>query len=298
LAGFILINSAAYTPHDIFKTLFKGGVSSSHHPSSLSSLLLYLVELPSVVSLPVLILAAGGSYSLIKQFSKSHLHPRLFSPLTIICLSLSFNVLLTLFRLDHFPRHLLPFIPWISIFAAWGLHKVSDKLAEKKLSPYLAILPIFVYLALFVYDGERVFIEEPRNEAARWILKNVAQGTPIYWRTPDHLNGYPYVHFPTQGRPPVLVIQMDRANHYLSGMGLRNSYPRDYRSIFNAESQVRIEGLQAVFKGTSEYREVARFKEGYFMPEYVLVDKLIGNRSRNYVAEIVIFLKRNEPVSG
>ncbi len=52
-----------------------------------------------------------------------------------------------------------------------------------------------------------------------------------------------------------------------------------------------MDAIQALFKGTTEYREVARFNEGYFMPEYRISDYVIGNRSRNYVAEVVIFMK-------
>jgi hypothetical protein len=74
-------------------------------------------------------------------------------------------------------------------------------------------------------------------------------------------------------------------------MGLKNSYPKDYRFVFDCPSQESLNINQSLFKGTSEYKEVARFKEGYFMPEYLLVNKLIGDRSRNYVTEIVIFKK-------
>ncbi len=142
-----------------------------------------------------------------------------------------------------------------------------------------------------MFDGERVFVQEPRNRAAAWILENVPKGTEISWRKPGDFPGYEKVYFPTQGRPPVVVIDMHHANHYLSGMGFRDSYPRDAGRIFDAMSQERVDQLQALFKGDTEYREVARFREGYFMPEYVLVDRLIGNRSRNYVAEVVIFQK-------
>jgi hypothetical protein len=75
-------------------------------------------------------------------------------------------------------------------------------------------------------------------------------------------------------------------------MGLKNSYPTDLRYIFDGESSDVVDAFQSLFKGTSEYQEVARFKEGYFMPEYVLVNRLVGDRSRNYVTEIVIFKKR------
>jgi hypothetical protein len=108
------------------------------------------------------------------------------------------------------------------------------------------------------------------------------------------LEGYQHVTFPNAGRPSVIVSEMMSANHYLSGIGFKNSYPKDYRNIFDSESQARIESLQALFKGTTEYQEVARFREGYFMPEYIMSDHLIGNHSRNYVSEIIIFLKEDE----
>jgi hypothetical protein len=77
-------------------------------------------------------------------------------------------------------------------------------------------------------------------------------------------------------------------------MSLRNSYPTDHKKIFASRSSGRIKQLQSIFRGTSEYREAARFVEGYFMPEYRFADALIGNRSRNYVAEIVIFVKGDQ----
>jgi len=106
------------------------------------------------------------------------------------------------------------------------------------------------------------------------------------------MKDYEHVEFPNLGRPPVVVIEMHHANHYLSGMSWKNSFPEDYRFIFASRSQAWVEARQSLFRGTSEYKEVAHFSEGYFMPEYVLTDRLIGNRSRNYVAEIVIFRKR------
>ncbi len=98
------------------------------------------------------------------------------------------------------------------------------------------------------------------------------------------------IGFP-ETRPDVLVMEMLNANHYLSGLGLRNSYPRDYRRIFDSPSQEWIDARQALFKGETEYETVARFEEGYLMPEYRITDAILGNRSRNYVSEVVIMRK-------
>ncbi len=202
---------------------------------------------------------------------------------------MALHAALVVFELDHFSRHLVPFIPWLAVAAAWSLARIADAFARRHIPAAATYLPVFAYLAVFVFDGERVFLQEPRNKAAAWILENVPQGSSLSWRRPGSFPGYESVYFPLGGRPAFVVIDMHHANHYLSGLGLRNSYPRDYRRIFDAVSQERIDALQALFKGETEYREVARFAEGYFMPEYAIVDKLIGNRSRNYVAEVVIF---------
>jgi hypothetical protein len=68
--------------------------------------------------------------------------------------------------------------------------------------------------------------------------------------------------------------------------------PRQKRFVFGGRSQQDVQELQSLFEGGSEYREAARFGEGYVMPEYRLVNRLLGNRSRNYLAEIVIFRKQ------
>jgi len=171
---------------------------------------------------------------------------------------------------------------------------MADAVSSRGISPALVIIPVFVYLAAFVYDGEKVFLEEPRNGAARWLQQNVPSGTAIWWQTHEGIPGYTHVHFPDKGRPPVVVIEMHRANHYLSGMGWINTYPKDHRFIFAGRSQAGVEALQALFRGTSEYKEVVRFSENYFMPEYTVIDRLIGNRSRNYTATIVIFMRTAE----
>jgi hypothetical protein len=180
------------------------------------------------------------------------------------------------------------------MLAAWSLVWLIDELGSRGIKPVLLIIPFFLYLVLFVYDGERLFIKEPRNQAANWILQNIPDGTAISWWGHEWITEYQHVGFPDQGEPPVLVIEMHHANHFLSGMGLKNSYPSDYRFVFLAPTQDRLNAYQALFKGALPYQEVARFSEDYFMPEYRVVDNLIGNRSRNYITELVIFEKAVE----
>ena len=86
-----------------------------------------------------------------------------------------------------------------------------------------------------------------------------------------------------------MLVEMHRANLVLSGMGWKNNMPADYRQTFGKRPKREVEALQALFKGTTEYQEVARFPEHYWMPEFKLVEHLLGNRSRNYLTEVVVF---------
>jgi hypothetical protein len=249
-----------------------------------------------VVSVPVTLLALVGGVFLLRKLLRSSERQRFWQISLFIFLPLLLHGYFSVFSLSNFPRHIIPFIPFMAMSAAWALLRAGTALRARGLHPALVIAPLFIYLGLFVFDGERVFIHEPRNEAARWIQANVKPGTPIYWRGHTNFMGYPSINFHDgQGRPPVLVMEMYRVNPVLSGMSWRDSYPRDWRYIFEATSQRYVDNLQAVFKGESEYREAARFAEGYFMPEYKWTDRLLGNRSRNYVSEIVIFTRPLTP---
>jgi len=287
LAGFVAVNLLSYSPTDLYETLL-GGTTDPWEWSYWANIWLYLIELPSLVSLPILLLALGGIIALARRLFASDATDRRTAILLVVLLPMVLHAGFVAFKLDHFLRHLIPFIPWLAVAAAWSLTRIGDALSRRRIPAAAAYLPVFAYLVAFVFDGERVFIQDPRNEAAAWILENVPQGSSLSWRRPGSFPGYETPQ--TSGRPPdVVVMEMHNANHYLSGMGLKNSYPRDYRRIFDAISQESVDYVQALFKGESEYREVARFDEGYLMPEYVLVNRLIGNRSRNYVAELVIF---------
>jgi hypothetical protein len=287
IAGFVIINFASYSPHDLYRT-FRGGVGDPYVYDRLTGVLLYIMELPSIVSLPVTVLGLLGAIALARRAFKPENRLRLPAIILIAVLPLLVHAYFVAMTIDHFPRHLVPLIPWLAIAASWSLVRMGDWMKPRGIHPAVLVVPVVLYLAAFVYDGERVFISDPRNEAASWIQNNEPPGSTLWWRWTG-IEGYDYVDYPIQGRPSILVIDMKDANHYLRGVRLSRSFPRESRNIFDSYGQEWIDSMQAVFRGTAGYREVARFAEGYFMPEYVVTDRLIGNRSRNYVAEIVVF---------
>lgn len=288
IGAFALVNLFSFGYSDIFK-IFTERSNDPYVWSRWSSVLLYFVEAPSLVSLPILLLGVVGSVFLCKRIISILYRQRFWAIFLAVILPIIIELFVVLVLRKHFLRHLVPFIPWIAMAAAWSLVKIIDGLRRWNVHPALILVPVFLYLALFVFDGERVFIQDPRNKAAQWIYQNVPKGKTYYWRVHPDLPGYKSRNFPTNPNPEVVVQEMQYANHILSGLGLKNSYPRDYRDIFDSDTQENVDATQALFKGTSDYQEVARFKVGYFMPEYVFVDNLLGDRTRNYVSDMVIF---------
>lgn len=288
--GVVLVNADSYTLDNLIRTLH-GGINSATQIIWWSNALLYLAELPSVVSFPVVVLAAVGGFLLGKRLVGEEQLKGRWQVILVVVIPLFLYLLFLLFKLDQFPRHLVFLIPWISMVAGWSLVRAVDALSARGIHYALVVVPVFAYLLLFVYDGERLYIDEPRNAADRWLITNVAPGTEISWWRKNWIPNYKIAAYPDRGNPSVVIMEMYEVNPFLSGYGLKDSYPSDFRTAFGARSESRLRSVQALFKGETEYREVARFKEGYFMPDYWMIDGLIGNRSRNYIAEVVVFAR-------
>ena len=289
LSGFFLVNLGLYSSADLFR-MVAGGMADDYVYDRAFGALLYLIEIPGVASFPVCLLGAVGLGLLARNLWNPARRTRLPLVLVVIVLPLLILLWSLLFKLDHFPRHLLPFLPFLAMAAAYALTCLS---CPRTFAAAAAAL--FAYLLVFVYDGERVFVYEPRNQAASWIQAHAPPGNTLWWRG-HQLRDYPSIEFPRGGQPSYIVIEMHSANHYLSGMNWRDSYPRDKRHIFDAGSLSHedIRQLQGLFRNSSPYSEAARFSEGYFMPEYTWPNRLIGDRSRNYVTEVVIFQKSRD----
>jgi 4-amino-4-deoxy-L-arabinose transferase-like glycosyltransferase len=291
LAGFVIVNLGLFTPLDLLAAV-RSGINDPYQYSRAMALLVYLLESPAIFGLPLLALALAGIVPAIRRLAAGRRDRRLLTTAAVMGMPVLVHAGNVAFNLDVFPRHLLFFIPFAALAAGFALVRAADLLAARSLRPALLVVPVFAWLALFVADGERPFLDEPRNRAYRWLEANVAAGTNVWWYY-HNLRRYPQQRFPAEGRPPYLVVEMIKANHILSGVGLRDSYPRDYRNVFDVLSQEEVDAVQAVFRGQSEYREVARFREGYRMPEYLWSRHWLGDRSRNYVTEIVIFSRQD-----
>ena len=257
----------------------------------LRSAVLFLVEFPSIFSLPLLLLAAAGTWGLLRRVIAADGARRqdalvVFGSVPLVALTF------ILMKLDPFARHWLVMIPWAAIAGGWALARLTARLREHGRSPALILAPVFLWMAAFVVDGERFFIFEPRNDALRWLRGNVPPGTSLNWVGRHTPEGYRSVLWRAEGEPDALVFEMFEANQSLSGVNWRDSHPSDPRQVYAGRSAERVAAIQSLFQGTSGYTMVARFPDAYFMPEYRLSQALLGDRARNYITEVVVFKRR------
>jgi hypothetical protein len=294
----LTISSLGFDTPAAFYRAATTGVNYPFEFDRVRGALLYAVQLPSILSLPLLLLAAGGTWSLLSRVRAAGGVRRrhalvVFGSVPVIGLAF------VLLKLDPFPRHLVFLIPWAALAGGWSLARLMEWSKRNGRSPALVLAPMFLWMAAFVVDGERFFIFEPRNDALRWLRANVPEGSSVNWmgrRTPA---GYRPLRWQVEGEPDVLVIEMFEANNSLSGVNWRNSYPSDPRLVFDGRSAARVAAIQSLFRGTSDYTAVARFPDAYVMPEYRVAMALLGDRARSLITEVVVFERRGtQPAAG
>jgi hypothetical protein len=253
---------------------------------------LYAVELLASAGAPVVILAVLGLGVALRLALTESGRRRTLPVVLLILLPAAIHAATLFGKLDPFPRHLLPFFPWLMLLAAAALVAITDRLQSKRGLLAAIYLVVFGWQTALVIDTERLYITEPRNETMRWIDSNAPKGGSVSWPGYEaelKAKGFKPEKYFDEGKPDVVVAELYSLNHFLSGSGRRESYPTDYRRVFDSLSPPRLVAFQDLYRGKAGYTEAARFEEGYFMPELRLSDRILGNRSRNYLSTVVIY---------
>lgn len=294
IAGLTVFSLGFETPESIYMSITEG-IKYDYEFDRVRGALLYLVQLPSLLAFPLLLAGVAGTWGLVarlRRLGRTRRRHALMVFGSVPLIGLAFVLL----KLDHFPRHLVFVIPWAAIAGGWFLARVTERLPARQTA--LALGAVFVWMFAVVVDSERYFIFDPRNDALRWIRSHVPEVTTMNWMGKPTPRGYRTVRWFVHGEPEILIIEMAEANNSLSGVNWRNSYPTDVREVFDGRSPERVAAIQALFRGTSGYTEVARFSDPYIMPEYRLAMAALGDRSRSYITEVVIFERRGTGIGS
>ena len=131
--------------------------------------------------------------------------------------------------------------------------------------PVLAL--VFGWQAALVVDGERELPHRAaeRRDALDRRPANVAKGASVTWPTFENelaARGFDATKTVDKDQPDFIVAELYLWNHFLSGTGLRESYPKDWRTVFDALSQERLEAFQNVYRGTAGYARGRALRRG------------------------------------
>lgn len=292
VAGFGLVTAFSFTSSDLARSFIGDSLTPPDRLDARDFPRIYGLELLASVGFPVVLLALAGLVLALRALPGCPRRRALDVGLTLV-LPLGVYAATALPRLAPFPRHLLPLFPALFLLAAMAIAAIRADAPRRALAAG-AIL----WSGALVADTERVYLRDPRTAALEWVDAHVPDGSTAWWPAYGlelEACGLSVREFPREGEPDVVVAEAYRVNHALSGTGLRDSRPADQRAVFSGGSAAELQAWQALFDGATSLRESARFREGYRMPEPRIVDRLLGNRSRNYLTEVVIFTR---PRSG
>ena len=130
----------------------------------------------------------------------------------------------------------------------------------------------------------------------RWIdsASNVPRGSSVTWPTFEKelgARGFDAKKTVEKDLPDVIVAELYLWNHFLSGSGLRECLSPGLARRVRRPLAGAPRGPSERVPRHGRLRGGRAVSEGYLMPELRLADRVLGNRSRNYLTEVVIFRK-------
>jgi hypothetical protein len=185
----------------------------------------------------------------------------LCAPGVVVGATLAVHGLLMLAAELHATRFALPLLPALCLLAAGGARDLLERLPGRTPAALLAVA-LVAYSAHNAAMLERVFLHDPRVDAAEWIAAHV--------REPDEAGAFMYY---ARVRGTVELESVDPAElpRYLVTCDLeyeRYLESEDARRIYHPYGgQERLEFFRALLEGRSAHRLVSRIEAPLFGPE-------------------------------
>lgn len=281
VAGFAVCTFLSMSPFDVVKCFVGDSVTPPDLLDPRDFPRLYAIEVLPSFTVPALLLAAAGI-------------PALFRPSrhawfigVAIAIPAVLHIACALPKLAPFPRHLLPLLPALALL--FGAAAVRSKIHG--ITAMIAV----GYLAFATLATERRFDDDPRSHVRAHLRASLPQGATVHWPAYEKElaeDGFSPAAFPAEKVPDVIVAESWRTNHWLSGTGPRDSRPKDYRRVFDGMSAAHLEAWQALYDDPARFSKKVgrRFDVDRPLPEDRMADALLGDRSRTYVGDVLIFV--------
>ncbi len=301
MGSFELINVFSYTPNSFLNTcdMIQSDSFGGVQLNKLINVPVYLLLLLPSLGLPVSLLSIWGIYSLVKvsKWKKSEFNSLLANKYFLVAAPMLVHFYLICRLVVNFTRYLMPVIPLLAVFAAYGLVKLVDKISSPRLFKG-TIAAIIVYQLVQIISLEKATIFDSRKLMGEWMKKNISTNEII---STGHIEGYSHVPsvYTTTNKydADYIVLHSSVYSRYLTGgYGFKDTYPESCKEIFHCwGGDAMRQFIQDLFRDKTDYKELKKFEINFITPEMLLMKYLFGPRVDGYgscTGDTVIFAKR------
>jgi 4-amino-4-deoxy-L-arabinose transferase-like glycosyltransferase len=298
IGSFELINAFSYTPQSYLNTRYKmlSDSFSGVEVNKLVNIPSYLLLLLPSLGLPVFLLSVWGVVKLFGGTERKGLGVRslLSNKYFLVIAPMLLHFYLICRLIVNFTRYLLPVVPLLAVFAAYGLVRLIDGAKSPGLFKGV-VAAIIVYQLVQIASLERAAVFDSRKLMGDWMKKNISTAELISTGPSADYNLVPSAYTTTADfDADYIVLHSCFYSRYLTGgYGFRDSYPSSCNQVFHCwggEPTRRF--IQDLFRGKTDYRLLKKFEISFITPEMLLMKYLFGPRVDgygSYTGDTVIF---------
>lgn len=301
MGSFELINGFSYTPQSYFNTIdmIQSDSFSGVRLNKLINVPVYLLQLLPSLGLPISLLSIWGIFKLAKKYKPKDLKftSLLRNKYFLVVAPMLVHFYLICKLVVNFTRYLIPVIPLLAVFAAYGLIKLVDKASFPKLFKG-TIAAIIIYQLIQIISLEKATIFDSRKLMGEWMEKNISPDEIISTGHIDSFSHVPSIYTTTKTYDAnYIVLHSCGYSRYLTGgYGFKDAYPQSCEEIVHCwGGDEKRQFVQDLFRGKTEYTLLKKFGMNFITPEMLLMKYLFGPRMDgygSYTGDTVIFKKK------
>ncbi len=301
MGSFELINAFSYTPESFFNTRYMMLTDSfaGVEANKLINLPVYTLLLLSSMGLPIFLLSLRGIFSLLKTAKLRNIHFKdiLTNKYVLITAPILLHFYMICRLVVNLTRYLLPLIPLLAMFAAYGLVKLFDRRSFPRVFKGI-VAAIIVYQLLQIVSLEKGAVIDTRKLMGEWMEENISPNKIISTGPLEDYSIVPSIYkTTTKFDANYIALHSSFYSRYLTGVsGFKDTYPKSCDEIFHCRGGEKTrQFIQNLFQGKTNYVLLKKFELNFITPEMLLLKYLFGPRVDgygSYTGDMAIFGKQ------
>ena len=218
----------------------------------------------------------------LKMLSK----PFSFSPALVFTVFVLFEFLV-LWNLDApFVRRINIFLPYIALFASFGIYNAFANKTKRKWAIGITILYTFSLTIVSQFN----FIQDTRYQARDYVQNHVNQAAKIYYCPYSKMKGMPKGVSEIENAD-LLVIHESNYRRYWKSFTTPFVVPECCEGVYHCKSEAECLKYQKVLSGKSEFELVKKIEPVEYFPERIIYKRYFGTYE-TFLGDVLIYQQR------